>query len=45
MSKQKGMTADTLVLDLSLYNMNMNMLAYSITVRCDHLITLYGNVH
>lgn len=43
MSKQKGMTADTLVQDLSLYN--MNVLAYSITVRCDHLITLYGNVH
>ena len=43
MPKQMGMAVDTLVQDLSLYD--KNMLAYSITVRCDHLITLYENIY
>lgn len=43
MPKQKDVTVDTQVQVLSLQY--KNMLPSSVTVRCDHLITLYGNVH
>lgn len=37
------MNVDTYIEVLSLYY--MNMLASTIIIRCDHLVSLYGNSH